>query len=84
MIKVSNLDRAMVAETTMHDYCENKEGTYKLYDMAESVITDLIADMCHLLHLDEKIAGCKTPEQIKDILRRAFDHFEAEKWEEEV
>ncbi len=77
----SNLERAMVAETTMHDYSGNKEGQHssdELYDVPESAIIDLIADLCHLLHLDEKTAGCMPVEKVRDTLRIAFLHFEAE------
>lgn len=80
MGQVTNLDRAMWAETTLHDYSNNKEGDTggDLYDVDESVVIDLITDLCHLLHLDEKTAGCKSPVEIERMLSMAFMHFEAE------
>lgn len=80
MTNVTNLDRAMWAETTLQDYSENKEGTREtgLYDDACSVASDLIADICHLLHLDEKSAGCMPPDDIRALLDSAFANFEAE------
>lgn len=76
----TNLERAMIAETTLNDYHENKEGIpldCSSQD-GEETIVDLISDLCHLLHLDEKTAGCKTIEEVRGILRMAFEHFEAE------
>lgn len=83
--EITNLDRAMIAETTLHDYSNNKEyrASGELYDVPESVVIDLIADLCHLLRLDEKIAGCQSMEKVRDTLRLAFDHFEAETFAEE-
>lgn len=80
---VTNLERAMWAETTLHDYSNNKEGIgQELYDVGESVVIDLITDLCHLLHLDEKTAGCKSPADIERMLNMAFMHFESEVAEE--
>lgn len=78
--KEENLARAMVAESTLLDYSGHKEGqgNGELHDEGESVTTDLVTDLCHLLHLDEKTAGCLDAEKIKRVLMRAFDHFLAE------
>lgn len=82
--EVTNLDRAMAAEIALQSYSDAKEGTQggELYDVGESVCIDAIADICHLLHLDEKTAGCKTPEQIRSMLDTAFNHFMEEVKEE--
>lgn len=77
MAEVTNLDRAMVAETTLHDYSNNKEPSIdrELYDIAESVCIDMIADVCHLLHLDEKTAGLMDRVRIRQLLDTAYNHF---------
>lgn len=74
-----NIERAMVAETTLNDYSANKEPQLDdLYDDAKTVAQDLITDLCHLLHLDEKTAGCMTPDAIRQLLDMAYDNFHAE------
>lgn len=67
-----NLKRAMRAETCMSDYEANDP------EDAVSSIKDLISDLCHLLHLDEKTAGCMAPADIKDLLEGAYNNFHAE------
>jgi hypothetical protein len=79
-MKQTPLQRAMLAETILYDYCEYKESLIK----DERAVTDLITDLCHLLHLDEKTAGCKSPEDIHQILTSAFDRFLIETAEKEL
>lgn len=68
-----NLQRAMAAETTLHDYQENKQGYDNPVD--EDTCRDLITDILHLLYCDEKTAGCLNPEQIRAHLDMAFENF---------
>jgi len=68
----TNLEKAMRAETCMMDYPANDN------EDAASTIQDLITDLCHLLHLDEKTAGCMEPDDIKSLLDSAFNNFYAE------
>lgn len=48
-----NMQRAFVAETTLHDYAENKgEGKLEKYDY-RSAIVDLLSDLRHLCEVEE-------------------------------
>jgi len=75
----TNLQRAMWAEMALYEFNEqvSTRDDSTLYDPADEIIKDLICDLCHFLNLDER-AGCKTPEQIMELLEGAFRLFEDE------
>lgn len=73
MSNITNLERAMRVELLLTDYRENPHVEFDVTD-----VKDLISDFCHLLHLDEKTAGCMSVEEIKLLLDGAFDNFNAE------
>lgn len=72
-LDAKNLQRAMAAETTLHDYQENKQGYDNPID--EDTARDLVTDILHLLHTDEKTAGCLNPEQLRAFLDCAYENF---------
>lgn len=84
-----NIDRAMWAETALCAFDEvvrigGGEGiraVNDLYDPPADVAKDLITNLCHFLHLDER-AGCKSREEIKLMLDQAFNMFEMEQDDE--
>lgn len=77
-LEITNLEHAMVAENTLRDYADNKEDGDKYAQGDATICIDLIADICHLLHLDEKTAGCMTKGQIRNVLDTAFNHWNSE------
>ena len=73
----ANLGRMMRAENVLAGYVQDelKSGTR---EVCKDDACDLIADICHLLHGDEKTAGCLTPEEVKTALETAYNNFYCE------
>jgi hypothetical protein len=76
MSEVTNLQRAFWAETTLHDYSDNKSGpAYRLYDPPEDVLADLLCDLMHYAEIQEI--------DFPRCLATGAMHYEAEKEEEQ-
>lgn len=84
-MSATNLDCAMLAETTLGDYLENRDGKRDIPKAVggEGVVEEMVTDLCHLLHLDEKTAGCLNRRKIRGVLMRAYQNFLDEMEQEE-
>jgi hypothetical protein len=84
----TNLQRAMWAENSLCEFDvhvrtgggEGWRAVDDLYDPPADVAKDLVTNLCHFLHMDER-AGCMDHDAIKALLDSAFDMFEAEQEE---
>lgn len=68
----TNWDRITAARATIRKYCEIKEGTSELYDEAEDVLSDLLADLLHWCKANGHTINIGT------CAKRAEWHFEVE------
>lgn len=89
MTEPTNLERAMWAENALCEFdthARSESAGYglrpveDLYDMPEDVAKDLITDLCHFLHMDDR-AGRMSRNNIECLLQSAFRMFETEQEE---
>lgn len=67
---ITNSDRTEWAQHALNAYSEYKEGAYELYDLPETVLVDLLADLMHY---------CTTNGiSFEESARTALMHYDAE------
>lgn len=71
---IANAQRAAWAETALLKYSIAKEGGEELYDIPESVLTDILADLMHY--------AARESIDFNRCLDQATGHYEAEVSEE--